>query len=591
MEISMLTHPTHERLITLGLTGMAKALEEQRRSPDLDALSFEERVGLLVDREAAERDTKRLTTRLKFAALRQSACVEDIDWRTPRGIDRAVFARLIGGDWVDRNENLLITGATGLGKSWIACALGHKACRDNRSVQYHRVPRLFEALALARGDGRYGRLLKSLGRVQLLILDDWGLSILNPPERRDLLEILDDRHGRASTIVTSQIPVELWHDIIGDPTLGDAIPLLRQQFRQQLVMPDPNAHAGKARRKPLGRTFPPPDRAPGMLGQIERQTFGRDQIGFVATPRIVQRLAFPPWSGAGWPYQYFRLNAGDIGHSQRCHAGAQPGVNSIGGVHQCDPAGQAGLARPPYLLERDLRLGLEADIRRHTCLLPTRSIFGPLLRQIQPVGHRQAGVVVCNRQRYGHLTIGLLAELPAILMLDAHRMLSLFGEARIVDDPRLDRPVLLHRGQHHLAHLGQHFLIRPGRDTDKVKQRLVLRRRPCRSRLRRHRLHTLALSRQHQPRAIVAQRANPIGVPEHARKPRHIRRKSCFGRPFASRIHVSTSLPNPESSQIVDSRIRSVRPSDSVRLVRPRSRNEARHWRSNRRPATPLLPP
>ena len=136
----MLTHPTHERLITLGLSGMAKALEEQRRSPDLDTLSFEERVGLLVDREAAERDTKRLTTRLKFAALRQSACVEDLDWRTPRGIDRAVFARLIGGDWIDRNENLLITGATGLGKSWIACALGHKACRDNRSVQYHRRP-------------------------------------------------------------------------------------------------------------------------------------------------------------------------------------------------------------------------------------------------------------------------------------------------------------------------------------------------------------------------------------------------------------------------------------------------------------------
>src|SRR5882757_9571218 len=183
----MLTHPTHERLITLGLTGMAKALEEQRRSPDLEALSFEERVGLLVDREAAEHDTKRLTTRLKFAALRQSACVEDVDLRTPRGIDRAVFARLVGGDWITRNENLLITGATGLGKSWIACALGHKACRDNRSVQYHRVPRLFEALALARGDGRYGRLLKTIGRVQL------------------------------------QIPVEHWHDIIGDPTLGDAI--------------------------------------------------------------------------------------------------------------------------------------------------------------------------------------------------------------------------------------------------------------------------------------------------------------------------------------------------------------------------------
>jgi len=219
----MLAHPTHERLIALGLPGMAKAFEDQRRSPDIAALSFEERLGLMVDREAAERDTKRLATRLKFAALRQNAVVEDVDLRTPRGIDRALFQKLVAGDWIERAEGLLITGPTGVGKSWIACALGHKACRDGKSVLYHRAPRLFEALALARGDGRYGRLLKALARVQLLILDDWGLSTLTLAEQRDLLEILEDRHQRASTIVTSQVPVEQWHEIIGSPTLADAI--------------------------------------------------------------------------------------------------------------------------------------------------------------------------------------------------------------------------------------------------------------------------------------------------------------------------------------------------------------------------------
>ena len=218
----MLNHPTHDQLITLGLPGMAKAFEEQRLSPDLSALSFEERVAIMVDREAADRDHKRLMARLKFAALRQAACVEDIDMRTPRGIDRALLSRLVAGDWIDQHQNCLIVGPCGVGKSWLACALGNKACRDGRHVLYQRVPRLFEALALARGDGRHARLLKNIARTDLLILDDWGLCVLTQNQRIDLLEILEDRNGRGSTIVTSQVPVDLWTDVIGDPTLADA---------------------------------------------------------------------------------------------------------------------------------------------------------------------------------------------------------------------------------------------------------------------------------------------------------------------------------------------------------------------------------
>ena len=219
----MLAHPTHDRLIALGLTGMAKALEEQRRHPDVEALSFEERLALLVDREAIERENKRLGNRLKAAGLRQMATIEDADLKVARGLDKSLWATLVAGDWIARHQNLAITGQTGLGKSWLACALGHKACRDDRSVLYHRVPRLFDALALARGDGRHARMLKNMARVDLLILDDWGLGAITHEQARDLLEIMEDRHGRGSTIVTSQLAVEHWHELIPNPTIADAI--------------------------------------------------------------------------------------------------------------------------------------------------------------------------------------------------------------------------------------------------------------------------------------------------------------------------------------------------------------------------------
>lgn len=215
----MLNHPTLDRLSALGLHGMAAAFA------DLDAagLTHAEWLGLLVDREWSHRHDRKLAARLRYARLRHQAVVEDLDLRAPRGLDRALMQMLIGGAWIDAHDNLTITGPTGVGKSWIACALGHRACRDNRSVLYQRVPKLFADLALARGDGRYGRLFRALGGVQLLILDDWGLEPLDDRARHDLLEILEERYGRRSTIVTSQLPVADWHAAIDHPTFADAI--------------------------------------------------------------------------------------------------------------------------------------------------------------------------------------------------------------------------------------------------------------------------------------------------------------------------------------------------------------------------------
>lgn len=219
----MLTNPTLDKLQELRLGGMGAAYREQLQNGDYESLSFDERLALLVDREHTERHNRRLAARLRKARFRLPAVIEDIDYRHPRGLHKPTLLALAQCDWIRRRHNCIITGPTGAGKTYIACALGQKACREGFSVQYHRAPKLFAQLALAKGDGRYPKLMSGFAKTDLLILDDWASAPLTDEERRDLFEIVEERYACRSTLIGAQMPVKHWHELIGDPTLADAI--------------------------------------------------------------------------------------------------------------------------------------------------------------------------------------------------------------------------------------------------------------------------------------------------------------------------------------------------------------------------------
>ena len=220
----MLTHPTLDHLKTLKLEGMAEAFSELQSQDGTAALSHAEWLALLIDREMSSRATKRFNARMRAARLRHvGASPEDINYRARRNLDKPLFQQLLTGKWIRDKRNLMITGPCGVGKTWLACALAQAACRDGVTVLYKRLPRLFEELELAHGDGRFPRLFRSLTKTDLLILDDWGPDRLNPSQRRDLMEIVEDRYGDGSILITSQLPLDTWHDVIGEPTFADAI--------------------------------------------------------------------------------------------------------------------------------------------------------------------------------------------------------------------------------------------------------------------------------------------------------------------------------------------------------------------------------
>ena len=219
----MLVNPTLDKLNALRLWGMAKAYTEQEGMPDIGALSFDQRFGMLVDNEMTDRQNRSLVSKLRYARLRLNASMEDLDLRYPRGLDKHLVTQLGSCQWIKDHHNVLLTGPTGIGKSYIACALAQNACREGYKSLYLRLPRLLEELGIAKGDGRYNKLLTNLSKTDLLVLDDFGLSKLSESQCRDLLEVIEDRHGLKSTIIASQLPVKNWHDVMMDPTLADAI--------------------------------------------------------------------------------------------------------------------------------------------------------------------------------------------------------------------------------------------------------------------------------------------------------------------------------------------------------------------------------